>query len=260
MVCSKLTSCLSDSPPAPAARRRRPGGGPRSAPQLHRHRARLARAAQRARWAAARVLGPFGISLAGAREEVAARVGAGGTEPVRGHIPFTPRAKKVLELALREALQLHHNYIGTEHILLGLIREKEGAGPPDPSAHADLSRDPRGSARPAARGPPGHAGPPLAAPPGRYLLPGEPGPGRVVRTPPQPPRPAWTRPPGSPDPAPVGSHHLLLAALADSNTAAARALAGPRRRSGPGAGRRSAARTSPAPATSSPRKRGRRTC
>ena len=43
-----------------------------------------------------------------------------------GHIPFTPRAKKVLELSLREALQLGHNYIGTEHILLGLIREGEG--------------------------------------------------------------------------------------------------------------------------------------
>ncbi|MDK6486837.1 Clp protease N-terminal domain-containing protein, partial [Streptococcus agalactiae] len=49
-----------------------------------------------------------------------------GDQPVPGHIPFTPRAKKVLELSLREALQLGHNYIGTEHILLGLIREGEG--------------------------------------------------------------------------------------------------------------------------------------
>ena len=80
---------------------------------------------------AARALGPFGISLASAREEVAAKVGT-GTGPMKGHIPFTPRAKKVLELALREALQLHHNYIGTEHILLGLIREKDGAGSGEP--------------------------------------------------------------------------------------------------------------------------------
>src|SRR5262249_17506333 len=85
----------------------------------------------------ARALGPFGVPLAGPREEVAAKVGT-GTEPMKGHIPFTPRAKKTLELALREALQLHHNYIGTEHILLGLIREKEGAGSQILAAHADL--------------------------------------------------------------------------------------------------------------------------
>ena len=59
------------------------------------------------------------------REQVQEIIGQGQQAPT-GHIPFTPRAKKVLELSLREALQLGHNYIGTEHILLGLIREGEG--------------------------------------------------------------------------------------------------------------------------------------
>ena len=67
-------------------------------------------------------------------------IGEGGTSP-SGHIPFTPRAKKVLELSLREALQLGHNYIGTEHILLGLIREGEGvAAQVLVKLGADLSR------------------------------------------------------------------------------------------------------------------------
>ena len=59
------------------------------------------------------------------RSQVEEIIGQGQQAP-SGHIPFTPRAKKVLELSLREALQLGHNYIGTEHILLGLIREGEG--------------------------------------------------------------------------------------------------------------------------------------
>ncbi len=74
---------------------------------------------------AAKVLQDMGISLEGVREEVRATVGRGEGAPV-GHIPFTPRAKKVLELGLREALALKHNYIGTEHILLGLLREGQG--------------------------------------------------------------------------------------------------------------------------------------
>jgi hypothetical protein len=74
---------------------------------------------------AARALTELGISLEGARAQVEAEIGHGKQAP-GGHIPFTPRAKKVLELSLREALQLGHNYIGTEHILLGLIREGEG--------------------------------------------------------------------------------------------------------------------------------------
>jgi len=74
---------------------------------------------------AAKALESLGISLEGVREQVEQIIGQGQTAPA-GHIPFTPRAKKVLELSLREALQLGHNYIGTEHILLGLIREGEG--------------------------------------------------------------------------------------------------------------------------------------
>ncbi|MCZ9880384.1 ATP-dependent Clp protease ATP-binding subunit [Arthrobacter sp. B2a2-09] len=74
---------------------------------------------------AAKALESMSISLDGVREQVQEIIGQGRQAP-SGHIPFTPRAKKVLELALREALQLGHNYIGTEHILLGLIREGEG--------------------------------------------------------------------------------------------------------------------------------------
>ena len=74
---------------------------------------------------AAKALESMDISLAAVREKVQEDIGQGQQNPP-GHIPFTPRAKKVLELSLREALQLGHNYIGTEHILLGLIREGEG--------------------------------------------------------------------------------------------------------------------------------------
>jgi ATP-dependent Clp protease ATP-binding subunit ClpC len=74
---------------------------------------------------AAKALESLGISLEAVREQVEDIIGQGQQQPT-GHIPFTPRAKKVLELSLREALQLGHNYIGTEHILLGLIREGEG--------------------------------------------------------------------------------------------------------------------------------------
>jgi ATP-dependent Clp protease ATP-binding subunit ClpC len=74
---------------------------------------------------AARALEGMGINLESVRSQVVEIIGQGSQAP-SGHIPFTPRAKKVLELSLREALQLGHNYIGTEHILLGLIREGEG--------------------------------------------------------------------------------------------------------------------------------------
>ena len=74
---------------------------------------------------AAKALESLGISLDAVREQVQDIIGQGQQQPT-GHIPFTPRAKKVLELSLREALQLGHSYIGTEHILLGLIREGEG--------------------------------------------------------------------------------------------------------------------------------------
>ena len=73
----------------------------------------------------ARALTSIGVSLDGVRHDVQRLIGRGAGSP-RGHIPFTPRAKTVLEYALREALALGHNYIGTEHILLGLVREGEG--------------------------------------------------------------------------------------------------------------------------------------
>ncbi len=74
---------------------------------------------------AARALESLGISLEAVRQEVEAVIGR-GEEPPSGRMPFTARAKKVLELSLREAIQLGHNYIGTEHILLGLLREGDG--------------------------------------------------------------------------------------------------------------------------------------
>jgi len=89
---------------------------------------------------AAKALESLGISLEAVRNQVEEIIGQGGASP-SGHIPFTPRAKKVLELSLREALQLGHNYIGTEHILLGLIREGEGvAAQVLVKLGADLSR------------------------------------------------------------------------------------------------------------------------
>ena len=169
----------------------------------------------------------FGMSLDSTREEVKAIVGIGKAEH-SGHIPFTPRAKKILELALREALQLHHNYIGTEHILLGVIREGDGVGAQVLKQHsADLTpirmavldllstvpteatRGRRWLRRRSAAGP-GEAP--------------EPGESAELRTTPaadtslsEAARLAGSQP--------VGSHHLLLAALGDPDTAAARALA-----------------------------------
>jgi ATP-dependent Clp protease ATP-binding subunit ClpC len=75
---------------------------------------------------AARVLESLDITVEEVREQVKRLVGQGDEEIVTGQIPFTPRAKKVLELALREALSLGHNYIGTEHVLLGVVRENQG--------------------------------------------------------------------------------------------------------------------------------------
>ena len=175
-----------------------------------------------------RALEGFGMSLEGTREEVEAIVGIGKGKAT-GHIPFTPRAKKTLEYALREALQLHHNYIGTEHILLGVIREGDGVGAKILKQHsADLA--------------------PIRTAILDLLLPGVPAGGTRGRR--------WLRrfaAAGSGEaseaeeqselrttPAadislseaarlagsqPVGSHHLLLAALGDPDTAAARALA-----------------------------------
>ena len=84
----------------------------------------------------AEALRAIGIEVAEVRARVEESFGPGALErarfrkcrqrPVSGHVPFSPRSKKVLELSLREAIRLHHNYIGTEHILLGLLREGEG--------------------------------------------------------------------------------------------------------------------------------------
>src|SRR5207237_653713 len=90
-----------------------------------------------------RVLKWLDITVEEVRAQVARIVGQ-GDEVTTGQIPFTPRAKKVLELALREALSLGHNYIGTEHILLGLVRENEGVAARillDFDAHADKIRN-----------------------------------------------------------------------------------------------------------------------
>src|SRR2546423_3226978 len=89
---------------------------------------------------AAKALESLGISLEAVREKVEETIGPAGSSTT-GSPPFTPRAKKVLELSLREALQLGHNYIGTEHMLLGLVREGEGvAAQVLVNLGADLSR------------------------------------------------------------------------------------------------------------------------
>jgi len=181
------------------------------------------------------VLEGFGITLDGTRDDVKAIIGLGKAQ-ASGHIPFTPRAKKTLELALREALQLHHKYIGTEHILLGLLREGNGVAAQIMRQHsADLTpirmavldmvatlptetalaRGPRWLRRRS------------VADLGEPLEPDEPATARgqaELRTTPaadtslsEAARLAGSQP--------VGSHHLLLAALGDSESAAARALA-----------------------------------
>jgi ATP-dependent Clp protease ATP-binding subunit ClpA len=168
-----------------------------------------------------KVLDRFGLSQEGVRAEVVARVGTGSVT-MSGHIPFTPRAKKVLELALREALQLGHNYIGTEHILLGLVREGEGVGALIITSHgADLDklRDavieilPAQAAHSAGQ---------------RWLrsLSGAAGEAEQEDLPATPAAEASVT--GAVQLAgtkPVGSHHLLLAALGDQDSAAARTLA-----------------------------------
>jgi len=175
----------------------------------------------------AKALDRFGMTLTATREEVRGIVGTGPSAP-SGHIPFTPRAKKTLELALREALQLHHNYIGTEHILLGVIREGDGVGAqvlrqhaPDlaairaavldllPAGQAETGRGRRWLRR--------HS-------PAGSDEPGEAAQSAEIRTTPAADN-SLSEAARLAGPQPVGSHHLLLAALADPDTAAARALA-----------------------------------
>ena len=183
---------------------------------------------------AAQALTRFGMTATGTRDEVAARVGR-GSQPPKGRIPFTPRAKKVLELSLREALSLSHNYIGTEHILLGLIREGDGVAAQILAEHAggDLAavRQAVIDLLPAAqalhgrrwlrrRNEPLLGDEPIA--PGGSAERGE---GESSGMPTTPAADAGlaeaARLAGG---EPVGSHHLLAAALADPESAAARTL------------------------------------
>jgi len=169
---------------------------------------------------AAKVLVGFGMSLEGARAEVTEAVGKSKSEPT-GHIPFTPRAKKTLELALREALALGHNYIGTEHLLLGIIKEPDSVGAKILKKHGDLlairlavldQLSATFANRDQERRWQRNDGAPLAEQTSLSLTPAADAAladaARVVVA------------------RPVGSHDLLLAALADSSTAAARVLAG----------------------------------
>ena len=176
---------------------------------------------------AGRVLTGLGMTLDGTRAEVAAIVGPGKNSP-SGHIPFTPRAKKILELSLREAHRLNHNHIGTEHILLGMMREGDGVAARVLRQHADLlviratvldllpaagaetARIPRRWLRRLSSSGLGESEPEAPEQAGLNATPA------VDITLSEAARLAGTRP--------VGSHHLLLAALGDANTAAAHAL------------------------------------
>jgi ATP-dependent Clp protease ATP-binding subunit ClpC len=154
---------------------------------------------------AAQVLAGLGVSLPNVRGQVEEIIGRGDEEPT-GHIPFTPRAKKVLELSLREALQLGHNYIGTEHILLGLIREGEGvAAQVLVRLGADLRRVRQEVSRTLARVREGGV---LDEPPARRRTPAA---AEVVA--------AAERLAGG---SPMGSHHLLEALVRSEDSAAAR--------------------------------------
>ena len=174
----------------------------------------------------ARVLISFGLSRDQVRDDVLAEVGTGQAR-MEGHIPFTPRAKKVLEYALREALELQHNYIGTEHIVLGLLREGDGVGAkvirahvPDPAAvrvrMAVLDLIP--AAKPDTRRRwlrrIGSSSTGTTAGPQSESLDTTPAADAALQ---EALQLAGAQP--------VGSQHLLLAVLADPNSAAARALA-----------------------------------
>jgi ATP-dependent Clp protease ATP-binding subunit ClpA len=176
--------------------------------------------------AAGRVLDRLGMTHDGVRMEVTDKVGIGKKPQVSGHIPFTPRAKKVLELGLRESAALHHGYIGTEHLLLGMVREGNGAAAEILLEHGGDMATVRAAVLDLV--PPG-------APSRRWLrrrtaaTADDPDEGEAsfeddLRTTPaagvsldEAARLAGAQP--------VGSHHLLLATLADPSTAAARALA-----------------------------------
>jgi len=188
---------------------------------------------------ASQALTGLGMSLEGAREEVVKLIGMGSTEPT-GRIPFTPRAKKVLELGLREALQLNHDYIGTEHLLLGIVTQGERAGQDEEGVGVKVLR--RHAELPAVRAAVLNLLPsagPEPAPMRRWRRARTAGLAEIAaqmeagtrRTAEQ----AMNATPAADatlaeaarlaGTQPVGSHHLLLASLADPGTAAARALA-----------------------------------
>ena len=186
------------------------------------------------------VLTNFGMTRDGVRAEVEEAVGR-GKKTLSGHIPFTPRAKKTLELSLREALSIKHNYIGTEHILLGLIREGEGVAVQIMRNHADPA-DLRAAVLTAVSATdPGESAEEGAEETNavlRWLRQRLSGRQTSVPVPFSPQeRAAALAARGTPaveatlkqaaalaGQAPVGSHHLLLAALADTNSAASWAL------------------------------------
>src|SRR5581483_4868764 len=190
---------------------------------------------------ACRALTGLGLSLDGTRQEVAEVVAPGSAE-LPSHIPFTPRAKKTLELSLREALQLQHDYIGTEHLLLGILTEVERAGKDEGVAvkilrrHAELA-----AVRTAVLNllPPAS---PASGPTRRWRRARTAGLAEIadLARAEAGARPTREQALLNATPAadvtlaeaarlagaqPVGSHHLLLASLADPGTAAARALA-----------------------------------
>jgi ATP-dependent Clp protease ATP-binding subunit ClpA len=183
------------------------------------------------------VLASFGLTRDGVREEVVEKIGRGKSTP-SGHIPFTPRAKKTLELSLREALSIKHNYIGTEHILLGLIREGEGVAAQILRDHADLLEIRAAVLNAVSAADPGEEGEGAEETNAvlRWLRQRLTRHGALPFRPDVPGAEPATR--GTPaveaalqqaarlaGPLPVGSHHLLLAALEDANSAASWALA-----------------------------------
>jgi hypothetical protein len=175
---------------------------------------------------AAKAASGFGLTLTVGREDVLAIIGRGKGPASSGHIPFTPRAKKCLELALREALQFGHDYIGTEHVLLGIVREGEGVGAQILLQHAGSLGEVRSAVVDQLHGATTETYRRLA---GRLVRRSAP-----VRLQPEPwPPEVRTTPAADTSLAaaarlagagPLGSHHLLLAALDDPNTVAARAL------------------------------------
>jgi ATP-dependent Clp protease ATP-binding subunit ClpA len=185
------------------------------------------------------VLAGFGFTRDGVRVEVQNITGMGKSQPT-GHIPFTPRAKKTLELSLREALAIKHNYIGTEHILLGLIREGDGVAVQILRNHADLPEI-RAAVLNAVPAPePGEASEGEGSEETNAVLrwlrqrltrhtvsvplhPDVAGAERVTRGTPAV-ESALQQAARLAGPLPVGSHHLLLAALDDANSAASWAL------------------------------------